>query len=214
MSYLIIAGARVPLPDAVIEAGATASNYLDDGEPHLSNGPARTAMPKTLVLHETGGNSANGCKATLEDRGLGVHLILDKNGHISCHADLALEICWHAGRANATSIGIEIVNPYRPEVARDPHGEIIPAQWWTWVPKNKLRTYVTPTAAQMAVLLALVPWLCGKLFISYTFPTRDLNAKRPRIDGAVPGGVVAHRDFASHADGRYPLERLIAAAPV
>ena len=46
------------------------------------------------------------------------------------------------------------------------------------------------------------------------FPTADLGPTKPRINGwdakAKPApGIVAHRDFASHADGRYLLEHLM-----
>jgi hypothetical protein len=146
-------------------------------------------------------------------------LILDKDGRLSQHADLGSEICYHAGQANGISVGMEIVNGYRPETATDPHGPILPSEWWTWVPKGSARQYVAPTDIQMRVALALVPWLCDHLGIPVVFPTSDLVAKRPRITGwrkppmgwsAKPGaGIVAHQDFSSHADGRYILDRMI-----
>lgn len=219
---VIIRGERVPLPRSVLDAGGIGTNYLDDDEPHLSNGPRVQALT-VFVLHETAGNSATGCKDTLRKRGLGIHLILGKDGRLSCHADLASEIAWHANQCNAMSVGLEVVNPYRPELASEPHGPIIPAAWWTWVPKGQAREYVCPTDVQMAVAVALVPWLCDRLGIPVQFPTADLNAKRPQITGwrkpplgwsAKPGpGIVAHRDFASHADGRYLLERLMEVNP-
>lgn len=215
---IIIKGERVELPRIVLDAGGTAANYLDDNEPHLSNGP-RSQLLTTFVLHETSGNSATGCKDTLRKKGLGIHLILGKDGRISNHADLASEIAWHASQCNPVSVGMEIVNPYRPELASDPHGPVIPAEWWTWVPKNEKRLYVCPLDIQMNVILALVPWLCDKLGIPVRFPTSNLNKAKQQITGwrspplgwnAKPGpGIVAHRDFSSHADGRYMLERLI-----
>jgi hypothetical protein len=218
---VIVGGQRVFLPDAVVAAGGSAVNYLDDGEPHLANG-ARAKPLTTMVLHETAGNTASGCKRTLAAKRLGVHLILDKDGTVSCHADLATELCWHAGQANRISVGMEVVNAYRPEGAQEPHGPVIPAEWWTWVPRGAARAYVCPTDVQVAVAQALVPWLCVILGIPVAFPTKDLNANRPQITGwrkpplgwrAKPGpGVVAHRDFSSHADGRYLLHKVMEAA--
>jgi hypothetical protein len=219
---LIIQGEKVPLPQAVLDAGGRAVNYIEDGEPHLSNGP-RKQLLTTFVLHETAGNSATGCKDTLRKKGLGIHLILGKDGLISNHADLMTEICWHASQCNPVSVGMEVVNPYRPELASDPHGPIIAAPWWCWVPKGEKRLYCCPTDVQMAVALALVPWLCGQIGVITRYPTRDLDRKKQQITGwrkpplgwsAKPGpGIVAHRDFASHADGRYLLERLMGVVP-
>lgn len=215
---VIVDGARVLLPDAVRAAGGTGRTYLDDGEPHLAAGPRRRPLT-TLVLHETGGNTGAGAERTMQARGYGVHLLLEPEGAICCYADLAAETCAHAGQANPISVGIEIVNEYRPEAMRPPHGPLLPAQWWTWVPRGKARLYVAPTDAQMAVLGALAPWLCGVLGIPWAFPTAGLSAKKPRITGwrtpplgwrAKPGpGVVEHSSFSKHADGRYILEKLM-----
>jgi hypothetical protein len=216
---IILDGDAVLLPAAVLEAGGTAVNYQDDKEPHLAAGKRKKPLT-TFVLHETGGNSATGCKDSLVAKKLGVHLIMGKDGTVSCHADLIREVCSHANQANPISVGMEIVNPYRPEVARDPHGVILPAAWWTWVPRKAEPFYVTPTDVQMAVALAFVPWLCGLLGIPLTFPTSDLGPKKNRITGwrfpplgwrAKPKpGIVAHRDFSGHADGRYMLEKIMA----
>jgi len=215
---LIVNGEKVSLPKAVLDLGVRGTNYIDDEEPCLRNKP-RTAKVSHLVLHETAGNSATGCKDTLREKKLGVHLILGKDGLLSCHADLALDICFHGNQLNSTSVGIEVVNAYRPEFARKPCGPVLPANWWTWVPPGHARTYQAPLGIQVACIQALVPWLCELMKIPYVFPTKNFNAKTPKISGwkapplgwyAKPGpGVVAHSDFASHADGRYLLEQLI-----
>jgi len=219
---LIVRGERLPLPRIVLEAGGTARNWKDDGEPHLANAE-RLKLLTTFVLHETAGNSATGCADTIRRRKLGIHLVLGKDGVIHNHADLATEVCWHAGQVNKVSVGLEVVNPYRPELAREPHGIIVSAPWWCWVPKGAKRLYVTPLPIQLAVTVVLVPWLCDHLGIPVVFPTRDLGAPQPRIRGwrkpplgwsAKPGpGIVAHRDFAGHADGRYLLDHLMDAIP-
>jgi hypothetical protein len=207
------------LAPAILAVGGTAANYLDDGEPHLSAGQ-RVKPLTTLVIHETGGNTEAGAERTMKSTHLGVHLLLDSDGSISNYADLADEICWHAGQANKISIGLEIVNEYRPEAMKDPHGPIIPAEWWTWVPKGARHEYVCPTDIQMRVALAFIPWICDHLGIPVVFPTRDLCKKKPRITGwqkfpkgwsAKPGpGVVEHSSFSGHADGRFILNALMA----
>jgi hypothetical protein len=209
---VIIHGARVLLPDQVVAAGGSAANYLDDGEPGFARKP-RAWQLQHFVLHETCGNTAAGCKDTLIRKGYGVQLILAPDGRISCHGDLAEHVMVHANQCNATSLGIEVVSPYTPAYARPPFGVTIPAEWWTWVPKGSVAAYVLPTPVQMAVLKVLVPWLCGMLGIPFAFPTLGLDARQRKIPGwdrrpaAVPKpGVVEHASFASHADGRYPLE--------
>jgi hypothetical protein len=202
----------VLLPDGVLAAGGSAANYVDDGEPAFVH-KVRSRSLQHLVLHETCGNTAAGCKDTLIRKGYGVQLILAPDGRISCHGDLAEHVMVHANQCNATSIGIECVNPYVPSYARKPFWVTIPAEWWTWVPEGGAPVYVLPTPVQMAVLKALVPWLCGMLGIPHAFPTLGLSARQRKIAGwdrrpaAVPvPGVVEHASFASHADGRYPLE--------
>jgi hypothetical protein len=215
---LIVNGEKVAVPASILDLGCRAYNFIDDGEPNLRNAP-RTKPVQHLVLHETAGNSATGCKDTLRQKKIGVHLILGKNGDLSCHADLATDVCFHGNQLNATSVGIEVVNPYRPEYARNPRGPVLPAQWWTWVPPGHERTYQAPLGVQVAIVKALVPWLCEVMGIPYEFPTKGLNAKARQIAGwkapplgwyAKPGpGVVAHRDYASHSDGRYLLEQVM-----
>ncbi len=215
---LIINGAQVPLPQAVLDAGATATNFLMDGEPHLVYKP-RTKPLCMFIIHETGGNTEVGAERSMERNHLGVHLLLDSDGSLSNYADLATETCAHASQANGVSIGMEIVNEYRPELLCDPHGPIIPAEWWTWCPPGQRREYVCPTDVQMRVALAFIPWVCNLLGIPIAFPTALLNARNTRIAGwkkfpkgwsAKPGpGIVAHQDFSSHADGRYILDKLM-----
>lgn len=218
---IIVNGNRVRLPGELLEAGLTASNYRDDNEPHFKC-RQRSEDLIHFVLHETCGNTASGCMDTLKKKGYGVQLILAPNGHLSCHGDLVLDRMVHANQLNDTSFGVEIVNPYAPRYVRDKSifSKIISAEWWTWCPKPKKgpkdKRYVTPTPLQMAAIRLLVPWLCKVTGVPYRLPTKGLNKKKRQIDGLTlkprgrPGsGVVAHRDFAGHADGRYVLEDLI-----
>lgn len=209
---LMIDGALVTAPFPV-------TNYRDDGEPHFW-ATRRISPLRHCVLHETAGRSAASAKRTLKNhpKHYGVHLLLDRDGSLSQHADLASEVCVHANQLNATSVGIEIVNPYAPSLAYVDPIETIPARWWTWCPVKADRRYVLPTPEQLDRLLVVIPWLCATLGIPYVFPTAGLTARQRKIIGwdkrprARPAhGVVAHRDFSTHADGRYPLEYLIAA---
>jgi len=212
---VVVSGARVLLPDAIVAAGCTASNYLDDGEPKFK--PKGVLKPLTnIVLHETVGGTAAGAKRTFAAGKFAAQLILSETGHLSCHGDLTKDLLWHGNQLNGVSVGIEIVNPYMPEIARKPFGATIPKEWWCWAPKGKKQEYVLPMPCQIAALKLLVPWLCDVLKIPYVFPTADLDAKHSRIPGwnakpaAHPGlGVVAHRDFGPHSDARYELEILM-----
>jgi len=167
------------------------------------------------VIHENAGVSASRCKDTLDKKGLGIHLILARNGKFSCHADLINDVCWHGNQLNPTSIGIEVINPYYPKIGRvvSYPVDIIPSKWWTHILGNN-KGYVLPTTEQIEALKIVIPWLCSELNIPYAFPTWYLNKTQHRIKRwmlrAKPEpGIVAHRDYWSHSDGRYLLERLI-----
>ena len=130
----------------------------------------------------------------------------------------------HANQLNKTSFGCEQVNPYSPIYVRDEkiwHNRV-PRKWWTWVPSKKSpgvekllrkkglsyvpKEYVTLTHNQVESMKLFAPWVCDRIgVVPYKFPTSGTR-KKTKFPGA---GVVAHRDFASHADGRYMLEILI-----
>lgn len=209
---LIIKGSPVPLPASLLEVGCTCTNYVDDGEIYLGARTRKRPL-EHFVIHETAGNTANGCKQTLHNRFLGVHLILDRDGRLSNHADLETDVCWHAGQLNNSSIGIEVVNPYAPSLAKIEY-DAITAPWWCWCPNKEDRRYVLPTTTQQRIVSRLIPWLCGQLKILYVFPTKDLSLSKQRINKwflrtKPEAGIVAHRDFSSHSDGRFLLELLI-----
>jgi hypothetical protein len=196
--------------------GITVSNYVDDGEHHFSKTYRYKKPIERFVIHESGGGrEAARVVKTLKKKGYGVHLLIAPDGHVSQHANLGTERLVHANQANATSIGLEIVNPYKATNILPPFTRTIPAKWWTWVPKGAPKLYVTPTDAQLHAARAIVPFVCKRLGIPLEFPTAHLGSRNTRIsgwkDGAVPEpGVMAHRDFASHADGRFILEDLMA----
>lgn len=195
--------------------GLVVKNWTFDGEPIFKH-RARKKKLIHLVVHETAGRTANGCKKTLQKKKCGVIFIVGRDGVISQHGDPITDRMVHANQLNDTSIGIEFVNPYAPMLAKNMPFKAIPASWWTWIPDKEDRRYVLPSVKQMKVLEIFVPWLCEQCDIPYEFPTADLNKKKRKCDRVgwmkkrIPGpGVVAHQDFAKHADGRYLLEHLI-----
>jgi hypothetical protein len=228
---LIVGGRGVPLPASlVVERGFSLSNYLDDGE-HRFAATKRRVPVVHFVLHESVTRTAAGVIRVLEakaarsrrqrrNRGAGyrygVHLILAPDGHVSQHADLLEDRLVHANQLNASSIGCEIVNPYAARRPEPPFDRTMPRRWWTWVPPGAPPLYTLPTDAQLEALVALVPVLVDALpQLPLAFPTTDLGPRRRRIAGWDQGvtpapGIVAHRDFSSHADGRFPLEHLVA----
>ncbi len=173
----------------------------------------RTKKPTHIVIHESVTKSRSRTVDVLKAKGYGVHFIIDGDGSISQHCDPLKESPIHANQLNSSSVGIEIVNPYYPHLISEPWIVTEPAQWWCHVLKGKLSEYVAPTEAQTKSCRALIEWLCGEIStIPLAFPTRELGPRKGRIKGwktkeKPEPGIVAHRDFSSHADGRGMLER-------
>jgi hypothetical protein len=216
---IIVDGRRVKLPRELLEAGVTATNYLDDGE-HRFRATRRIVDLRNGVLHESVTDSTDATIGVLRAKrrkyksAYGIHVLLGQDGHISCHADLARDALVHGNQLNRYSWALEVVNPYAPKYDRAPLQSVGECAWWTWTPKGEECEYTLPTPEQVRTLLLVVPWLCAVTSVPYQFPTRHLGPHMPRItgwdDGALPGrGIVAHRDYATHSDGRYPLEFLI-----
>ena len=227
---VVVDGASIDIPPETVAAGLRVSNHVDDGE-HAFEPYPRRESPRHFVIHESVTRTAAGVVRVLEGkkarsarngrnggRGYryGVHFVLAPDGHVSQHADLRTTWLVHANQLNRSSIGCEIVNPYSARRLLPPFTATIPRRWWTWVPRGAPALYTLPTDAQLRSLRALISFVTSVLpEIPLVFPTATLNHRRTRIDGwrdgAMPGhGIVAHRDFSSHADGRYPLEKMIA----
>jgi hypothetical protein len=227
---LIIAGQSVPLPDSMIKLGITASNYRDDGEKQFTQYRKRSKA-SVFVIHESVTMSAAQTNRILDMKreksakkgnnngkgwDYGIHLNLAPDGHISCHADLVYHRLVQANQMNDDSFGVEVVNPYNPAFAGAPFTRVIDGPWWCWKPKNRERKYTLPTPAQMRAIYPLCEFLADSIDgLPLEFPTADLGPRNTRIDRWKDGaktkaGIVAHRDFASHADGRYLLEHCIA----
>lgn len=226
---LIIDGKSIALSQELIDLGITASNYWDDDEKRFDQYRKRSEVTH-FVIHESVTMSASQTNRVLDikrkrsaakgqNRGkgydYGIHLNLCPDGHITCHADLVRHRLVQANQLNDDSIGIEVVNPYNPKFAKPPFTETIDAPWWCWKPRNGKKVYTLPTPAQMRAIWPLCKFLCDVIpTLPLAFPTQHLGRRNTRIEnwrnGAKPGpGIVAHRDFASHADGRYLLEHCI-----
>ena len=226
---LRIGGQSVRIPQEMIDAGISVSNFHDDGEHHFDHWK-RTQPCRWFIFHESVSMSQKSTIRTLERKRArsikkgknggkgypyGVHLINAPDGHFSCHADLLDETLTHASQCNRGSIGCEWVNPYNPKWARHPFDRVIPAPWWCWVPRDGQPLYTLPTPAQLLAaewITKFLPTVIPDLPLA--FPTADLGPGRGRIrnwnDRAKPpSGFVAHRDFSDHADGRYLLEHVM-----
>lgn len=229
---IIIDGRSVRFTDEMISKGITASNYEDDDEHQFTQYRQREVLVTFLVIHESVTMSvartnyilnkkreSSAAKGDNDGKGwdFGIHLNLAPDGHVSCHADLIRHRLVHANQLDDQSIGIEVVNPYNPKFAKPPFDEVITGDWWTWEPEGGERMYTLPTDAQLRAIPLLSKFLTDNISsLPLAFPTKHLMASNTRIEGwedrAIPAspGIVAHRDFASHADGRYLLEHCIA----
>lgn len=229
---LRVGGVSVPLPPEALAAGVSASNFVDDDEHHF-DAWKRKRPCRWWVIHESVSMSQKSTIRTLEAKKrrsiregknhgkgypYGVQLIVAPDGHASCHADVLDETLTHANQLNREGFGCEFVNPYNPKWAKPPFDRVIAAPWWCWVPKDAEPLYTLPTAAQMVTAEHLARFLVDHLpDLPMAFPTAELGPRNGRIkDWRKPHrrkpagpGIVAHRDFSSHADGRYILEHVM-----
>lgn len=150
----------------------------------------------------------------LKRRGLGVHFMVgipeaDPEASVVVqHNDLTDRLS-HAGKLNAGSVAIEVINPYYGKrlKEREPWKLVIRARW----AHGKL--YIVPTPAQLEATWKLVEALTGVclpgLEIPRAFPGMSEDGTRIRM-GRVPkadtkeGGIWAHH-YCAHADGAFPV---------
>ncbi len=222
---LILNGKTIALPQEMLDLGISCTNWQDDEEKHFASRP-RSGKMIHFVLHESVTTSVEKTNRVLESKRAkngylyGIHFNLAPDGHIHQHNDPVLEYLVHGNQLNATAGGIEVTNPYNPKFGGgNVWRETIPGPWWCWKPSDAEKVYCLPTPAQRRTLVPFIRLLtehCPDLPLA--FPTSDLSKSKPRIPGwdkksnpAKPdAGIVAHRDFASHADGRYLLEYVMA----
>lgn len=213
---LILYGIDIGQPE-----GVKIRTYKEDGLPSFKK---RGKIKKHLhiVQHENAGStSVFKVRNWLIKKGYGYHIIIDRGGHVHQHNDLQDKL-WHAGQCNGTGIGVCLINPYYPknlsaELEADFHPVkrffISAASWWTHCSPRKDRRYVLPTEAQLTTLEKLTPFLTEQLGVPLDFPTIELRRGKRKITGwrlrkRPAPGIVAHRDFSGHADGRFAVEYL------
>ncbi len=197
MNSIVIAGMPRSAPGGLQVFGLT-----DPGIERF-DGPRRHVDDiDQIVLHETVTRSRADAVRVLRKRKLGVHFIVDADGAVFQHADLADQVS-HARGHNQRSIGIEIVNPYYPRYLRngDPWSGTIDARWADG------GRYVLPTLLQAEAVAQLVGWLTGDEGMS--IPRRWIGKKAGRMRlGAVPSakgsGICAHQHLGTKADGSWP----------
>lgn len=107
---LIVGGEELPAP------GCRVVTWKDpDGMGFQGQGGwrprQRGAAVDLLVLHHDGCRSSRQCFDVLLQRGLSVHLMLDRDGTIYQALDLREAHAFHAGEVNGRSVGVEICNP-------------------------------------------------------------------------------------------------------
>jgi len=183
--------------------GLTVRTFADDGVHRFASKGKRTRAVE-LVIHETVTRSVDATIAVLKKRGLGVHLVMDADGSLTQHGDLATDILWHASQHNGASFGVEVVNPYYPSYLKPglPWNRIIKAPW---AHKGE---YVLPTPAQAEAVAALVRWATSDPTPGIAVPRvwpglRDGRFVLGPVDAAAKAplpGVLAHHYF-GHADG-------------
>lgn len=195
MAGIIVHGQELSGPD-----GLTIQNFRT-GLVSLKN-QARHGNVTQVIVHETVTSSAKATVAVLQQRGLGVHIIVGPDGVIYQHADLQDDECWHASEHNGMSVGIETVNPYQPKFCpnNSPWTNRMKAPWAGG-------DYVVPTPEQSETVALLLDWLTTSsgLSIPKTWVgMEDKSLSMGRFPASDRGpGIYAHHYFADHIDGMW-----------
>jgi N-acetylmuramoyl-L-alanine amidase len=196
MHSIIIHDQELPAPE-----GLQVLNFKSGGQFRFIN-QRRIGEVNELVLHETVTSSARATLDVLQQRNLGVHFILGVDGTVHQHGDLRDDFLWHAAEHNPKSVGIEVVNPYYPELM--PRGgswsRTIEAPW------AHKGTYVVPPILQAEALATLVGWLLSDAAVGISIPKKWAGISNQRMAmGPTPSGgpgVYAHHYF-GHTDGSW-----------
>lgn len=201
-SGIVVAGQVLPAP-----AGLDVSNF-HDASVHRFKGRDRTGRAvNEVVVHESVTRTAKDTIAVLKRRGLGVHLVVEADGRVTQHGDLAHDRLAHAGGHNGPSVGVEVTNPYYESYLRYglPWSRVIDAPW---AHKNR---YVVPTPEQAEATARLVGWLTSPEATGLSIPRTWIGLDGARLamgriadgDDRRPG-IWAHHRF-HHADGSWPV---------
>ena len=160
------------------------------------------AVIDQVLLHESVTSSRAATLRALKSRGLGVHLIIERDGTVTQHAPLA-DQCAHAGRLhNRRSVAVEVVNRYYGAQAPG----MVPTIQAVWAHRG---WYVLPTAVQCEAVWSVVVDLHESIAtIPLTFPGVTAAGfgwgRLPLLQRLrVPAGVMAHHRT-DHADGLFP----------
>jgi hypothetical protein len=137
-------------------------------EPPAKGCKRRTSSVKNVVLHHTGGEGdAEQVFRVLTGRDLSVHLFVDHLGEVYQFADLEETQCYHAGYANAFSVGIEFQCK-----GLAPEGRV-PRTKYTDTVHGRRMDFLRLTNAQCSAGYTLIKALCDIYNIRKTFPTDD-----------------------------------------
>lgn len=198
-NHFLVAGERIDAPPSL-----KVQNFVEDGVVRFDAVKTRKVATE-LVIHETVSTSVADTVATLQRRKLGVHLVMGPDGELTQYADLATDVLYHAKGHNNSSFGVEVVNPYDPELLRPamPWTRVIDAPW-SW--KGR---YVLPTPAQAEAVAELVRWATAKPAPGIDVPRKwpGVHGGKVRLgrvteaEGPLPG-VLAHQYF-GHDDGAW-----------
>jgi len=187
--------------DLEAPADLQAVNFKTGGLYRFINQRRNTPVTE-LILHETVTSSAKATLAVLQQRNLGVHLIVGEDGTVYQHGDLKDDLFWHAIEHNPKSVGIEVVSPYYPELIPKNSG------WTTvidapWAHKGK---YTVPTVTQAETVCELTRWLTSPDAVGLDIPRKWVGLADHKMlmtkgpVSALGGGIYAHHYF-GHADG-------------
>ena len=184
---LIIDGVRVPVP------GVRVTTWVDDPKraPPITDGRAITKRPIAFVWHTSKGIL---CRAAAPDaipstraedlalyqsratREVSWHLTGDTDGDVIQQADPARWQCWHAGGANAWSLGAELVQ-------RDATGTLTAPQ---------IRAAADVTDAVCLALAIPRRVLVGPDGSPWTRQVKDLQSTKAGGRGLTWAGVIGH----------------------
>jgi hypothetical protein len=185
------------------------ANYHNPWVPRCLGKARWTGEVNEIIIHETVTRDYETTLKVLRRRKLGVHFLIDPSGLVTQHADLVNDHLSHASRHNATSVGIEVINPYYPRYLKPnlPWHDTIKARW------AHQGEYVLPLNSQVEALYQLVYELTMLDLPRLKIPQRwiGLNTTKKRLsmarvdNASRPGpGIYAHTYF-GHADGGWPV---------
>jgi N-acetyl-anhydromuramyl-L-alanine amidase AmpD len=201
---VVIAGERFPIgthvvlwsepsgfngyASAPLLAGEEPESY-QPGRAGLGARPSLTALCgriDQLVLHYDAAGSSAECFRILEQRNLSAHFLLDVDGTLYQTLDVA-EQAWHATKANARSIGVEIAHRGAfPAASAEAESELRGARVVEGVVQGERLVQAEFPPEQLAALVKLAAGLCRALPRIRPEAPRDAHG---RVRNAVLGAA-------------------------